>query len=263
LDLFEGVHHERTVGDNGFFEWRAGDQHEAHGAILSLNDDVIAISKFEHFGGVYRFTGEDSFALENVGDEGMSFWDGELPFDARSKLHVHVKRRTSDVCHGTGDIVRCSGYDADFDAILFVGGDRGGGHFLIARLGHFEVRWEVDPELEAIDVSTGSAAGHFFVHDAATGAHPLHVARTDGAFVADAVAVGGGAFEHVGDGFDATVRMVGEAAHGTFERVVEGEVVEEQEGVIKVAGLGAEGTKQTHARAFDGGLWFDCLGDGS
>jgi len=75
--------------------------------------------------------------------------------------------------------------------------------------------------------------------------------------------VGGGAFEHVGDGFDATVRMVGEAAHGTFERVVEGEVVEEQKGVVEVAGLGAERAKQTHTRAFNGGLWFDCLGNDS
>jgi len=70
-------------------------------------------------------------------------------------------------------------------------------------------------------------------------------------------------FEHVGDGFDAAVRMVGEAAQGTFKLIGEGEVVEEQEGVGLVADARGDGAKQTHARAFDGGLWFDNLGDGS
>ena len=117
--------------------------------------------------------------------------------------------------------------------------------------------------MEAVDVSAWTAAGHFLVEDAATGAHPLHVAGTDSACVAEAIAVRGGAFEHVGDGFDAAMRMVGEAAQGTFERVVEGEVIEEQEGIGLVADARGYGAKQTHARAFDSGLWFDNLGDGS
>jgi hypothetical protein len=83
------------------------------------------------------------------------------------------------------------------------------------------------------------------------------IRRADVIFVAKTVAVGGGAFEHIGDGFDTAVRMIGEAADGAFERLVEGEVVEE------VAGLGSEGAKQTHTCAFDGGLWFDNLGDSS
>ena len=192
-----------------------------------------------------------------------SLRDGKMPFDARSKLHVHVKRRGGNVSNGTSDGIHCSRDDADLDAILFVGGDRGGGHFLIARLGHFEVRGQVDPELEAVDVSAGTAAGHFFVHDATTGTHPLHVAGTDETFVANAVAVGGGAFKHVGNGFDAAVRMIREAADGTFERVVEGKVIKKQKGVEKVARFWRYGTEQTHARAFNGSLWFDSLGDSS
>jgi len=73
----------------------------------------------------------------------------------------------------------------------------------------------------------------------------------------------GGAFEHVGDGFDTAMRMVREAAQGTFEGIVEGEVIEEQEGIGLVADARGYGAKQTHARAFDGGLWFDNLGDSS
>lgn len=125
------------------------------------------------------------------------------------------------------------------------------------------MRGQVDPELEAINVSAGTAAGHFFVEDAATRTHPLHIAGTYNAFVAEAVAVGGGALEHVGDCFDTAVRVHGEAADGTFERVVEGEVVEEQEGVELVAGFRRDRAEQTHARTFHGGLWFDDLGNSS
>ena len=125
------------------------------------------------------------------------------------------------------------------------------------------MRWQVDPELEAVDVAAGSATGHFFVEDAATGTHPLHIAGTNETRVAEAVTMTGGAFEHIGDGFNAAMRMIGETAQGTFDGIVEGEVVEEQEGIKLVANARRYGAKQTHARAFDGGLWFDNLGDGS
>lgn len=123
------------------------------------------------------------------------------------------------------------------------------------------MRGQVDPKLEAVDVSACAATGHFFVEDAATGAHPLHVAGTDRAFVAEAVAVGGGAFEHIGDGFDAAMRMIREAAQRAFEGIVEGEVVEEQEWVEQVADLWTERTEQAYARTLDGDLWFDELRD--
>jgi len=105
---------------------------------------------------------------------------------------------------------------------------------------HLKMRRQVDPELEAVDVSALAAARHFFMHDAATGTHPLHVTGTDETCVAEAIAVGGGTFEHVGDGFDAAMRMIGEAAQRTLKRIVEGEVVEEQEGVEQVAGFRSE-----------------------
>ena len=125
------------------------------------------------------------------------------------------------------------------------------------------MRGEVDPELEAVDVSTLAAAGHFLVQDAASGTHPLHITGTDETLVAKAVAVGGGTFEHVSDGFDAAVRMIGEAAQGSFERIVEGEVVEEQEGVEFVADARRDGAAQFDTRALDDELRFDCLGYGS
>jgi hypothetical protein len=59
----------------------------------------------------------------------------------------------------------------------------------------------------------------------------LHVAGADGAHVLQAVAVADGAFQHIGDGLDAAVRVGGEAADGALVGIVEGEMVEEQEGV--------------------------------
>src|SRR5512141_2948178 len=101
------------------------------------------------------------------------------------------------------------------------------------------------------------------MQNATPGAHPLHVAGTDHALVAKAVAVGCGAFEHVGDGLDATMRMHGETTDGSLERIVEGKVVKEQEGIVLVADARCNRALQFDARALDGILWFDNLGNGS
>jgi len=68
-----------------------------------------------------------------------------------------------------------------------------------------------------------------------------------------------GAFQHVGDGFDSAMRMHGEPADRTFERIVEGEVVEEQEGVVLVAAARRNRAAKQYPRAFDDELWFDKL----
>ena len=101
------------------------------------------------------------------------------------------------------------------------------------------------------------------MQDAATRAHPLHIARTDETLVAEAVAVSSGAFEHVGDGLDAAVRVVRKAAQGPLERIVEGEVVEEQEGIEFIADARRDRAAQLHSGTLDGDLRFDNFGDGS
>jgi hypothetical protein len=68
------------------------------------------------------------------------------------------------------------------------------------------------------------------VDDAAAGGHPLHAAVFQQAFVAGAVAVAHAAGEHVGDGLEAAVRVVGEAAD-VVAGLVGAEGVEHQEGV--------------------------------
>jgi uncharacterized UPF0160 family protein len=70
-----------------------------------------------------------------------------------------------------------------------------------------------------------------------------------------------GAFEHVCDGFDAAVRVVREAADRPFNRIVEGKMIEEQEGIEQVADTRRDGTAQLNARAFDRILRLDNLRD--
>ena len=70
-----------------------------------------------------------------------------------------------------------------------------------------------------------------------------------------------GAFEHISNGLDAAMWVVGKAADGPFDGIIEGEVVEEQEGVEQVADTRRDGATQLDARAFDGVLRFDNLRD--
>ena len=64
--------------------------------------------------------------------------------------------------------------------------------------------------------------------DAATGRHPLYVASLDDPFVSDAVAVGDGAGEDVGDRFDSAMRVPRKAGQVVFWPFV-AEVIEKQE----------------------------------
>src|SRR5262245_11791702 len=73
----------------------------------------------------------------------------------------------------------------------------------------------------------------------------------------------GGAFEHIGDGFDAAMGVIREAANWSLEWIVKGEMIEEQEGIVLVADLWSNGTAESDARAFDSVLWFNNLKDGS
>ena len=51
-------------------------------------------------------------------------------------------------------------------------------------MSHLQFRWKVDPQLKAIQM-TAAQLRHFFVHDSATGRHPLNVTGADAAGVAE------------------------------------------------------------------------------
>ena len=95
------------------------------------------------------------------------------------------------------------------------------------------------------------------MQDAAPTGHPLHVTFADGARVTQAVAVADGAFEHIGNGLDAAMRIGGEPADGTFDGIVESEMVKQKERVKFIARMRTEGAPEQYARALDHQVGFD------
>src|SRR6185295_18490895 len=90
------------------------------------------------------------------------------------------------------------------------------------------------------------------MQDAAPGRHPLHVPRPHGAFVAEAVAVLDAAAQHVGDRFDAAMRVPWKAREIVLGVLV-AKIIQQQEG-IEVAGLAeSKCAAQPDARAFERG----------
>ena len=65
--------------------------------------------------------------------------------------------------------------------------------------------------------------------DAVAGRHPLHVASADAAAVAGTVLVLELAFDHVGDGLEAAMRMIGRAHRLTGRVIGRPHLVEQQE----------------------------------
>lgn len=71
----------------------------------------------------------------------------------------------------------------------------------------------------------------------------------------------GGTFEHVGDRFDAAMRVVGEATDRTLDGIIKGKMIKQQERIEQVANTRRNGTAQLDARALDGVLRLDNLRD--
>src|SRR5258707_144620 len=89
------------------------------------------------------------------------------------------------------------------------------------------------------------------MQDAATGGHPLHVARGHFAFVAKAIAVFDGASQYIGDRLNPTVRMPRKSRH-IVRRIVITKIVQQQKWIEFLRLAETEGALQLHARALDG-----------
>ena len=70
----------------------------------------------------------------------------------------------------------------------------------------------------------------------------MHIPGADLSGVTKAVTMAGDAIEHIGNGFNATVGMHGKTAQRTFQWIVKGKMVKEQEGILFVAGARAAST---------------------
>src|SRR4029079_5215906 len=145
-----------------------------------------------------------------------------------------------------------------FDSVLL------GAQVLVGGRGHLRRRGEVDPQLQAVRAASGSlnlGGRPLFVKHAGTRGHPLCVTGVQVAVVPQRIAVLEVAFQKVGDGFEASVRMPRRA--GSFARgELDGShVVEQQERIDVGQGRSGEGSTDDDAVAFDGALGFDQTGD--
>src|SRR5690348_856372 len=78
-------------------------------------------------------------------------------------------------------------------------------YVLVARVGHLERGGQVGPQLETVHAALCVTLRHFLVEDTAAGCHPLHVAGTKGALVAETVLVLHRSGKHIGDGLNAAM----------------------------------------------------------
>src|SRR5215472_12160675 len=95
------------------------------------------------------------------------------------------------------------------------------------------------------------ALGHFLMDDPAARGHPLHVAGSDYTSIAHAVAVLDRSCQHIGDGFDATMRMPWKAGQVIFRNVI-AKVIQQQERIEVLRVSEPERPAQMHAGAFEG-----------
>src|SRR5439155_26926559 len=104
--------------------------------------------------------------------------------------------------------------------------------------------------------AAGIALRHLLVENAATGGHTLHVAGTELALVAEAVAVVDRPRQDIRDGLDAAVWVPWEPGPVVVRAVV-AEIVEQQERIEFVGIAEPEGAVELHPGAFHGGGGFD------
>ncbi len=128
-----------------------------------------------------------------------------------------------------------------------------GRNVLVARVGHFEACRQVRPQLEAVHAAVLVAPGHLLVKNAAAGSHPLYVAGSHAALVAERVAVGDFTGEDIGNRLNAAMRVPGEAGQ-VVGGILVAKVVEKQEGVELLGLAEAEGALELDAGPLDGGL---------
>ncbi len=167
---------------------------------------------------------------------------------------IEVDGIGGDAVHRTLLAPEASTHDAHLGAVVVLHFRNVGRlHLLVARRSHFERGGQVGPQLEAVHAPGMIAFGHLLVDDAASGRHPLHVARGDDAAVPQAITVFDRPGEHVGDGFDAAMRVPGEAGQVVGRDVVT-EVVEQKKGIEVGSASETKCTAQVHARAFKRGL---------
>lgn len=110
--------------------------------------------------------------------------------------------------------------------------NRLGRDVLIARGGHLEPGWEVQPELKAAHQAL-FLLRHLGMNEATAGRHPLYGAGAKEPLVALAVTVTHAAREHDGDCLETAVRVVRKAADVSF-RIIGTKFIKQEKGIQRL-----------------------------
>src|SRR5712691_3088728 len=178
--------------------------------------------------------------------------DGDI--GARFDRPVLIDDRDVRVDHRTGT-QRLAGDHAHARAPVLAQAFRNlaRGNLLVARPRHLQFRRQVHPDLESVHSAAfvaDVARGHFGMHDAGTCGHPLHVARAKHAAMAGRVLVLELALQHVSDGLEAAMRVIGRADRLAGAVIGRPHLVEKEEGIDHVQSRGRHRPAHDEACAF-------------
>src|SRR5262249_17011935 len=134
--------------------------------------------------------------------------DGERFAAAWRHRNVKIARIGRDTVHRAAFAPKLPANDAHAGPVVIADvGNLGCRDILVARRRHFEARWPVRPQLEAVHPAARISLRHLLVEYAASSRHPLYVSGPKGPSVAQTVAVIHSAGQHIRDGLDAPMRV--------------------------------------------------------
>src|SRR5580765_189480 len=254
-DLLLRVHDEGTVARDGLLRGHAGEQQQAPSSFGPAEANRVARAEHRELSvlDLLGFVADERRAFEHESNRLLLPWQRDGDVGARVQGPVLVDDGNVGVDHGLHPQCLACDHAHPRAAVRARGlGNLAARDFLVARPRHLQLCGQVHPDLEAVHAPAlvaDLARRLLGMNDTGAGSHPLHVAWLEHALVASGVLVLELALEHVGDGLEAAVRMVGRA-HGLARGVIDrAHLVEQQEGVDQVQALGGKGTPHDEAGA--------------
>jgi hypothetical protein len=181
----------------------------------------------------------------------MTCRQGLVKTAAGRQMDVEVQRFGRHARHRAGYAMTLAGDDRHRGA--GIGNEARqirGSEIAVPRITHLVAGGQIEPELETLH-QPGFLLRQLGMDQAAAGGHPLRAARPEQAFVAGAVTVPHPSGNHVGDRFEAAMRMIGKAAEIVLRMLV-AEGIEHQEGIQPALQIRRQHPGQANARAVGG-----------
>jgi hypothetical protein len=174
---------------------------------------------------------EIAFPSNDVGKGGVAARDGMMELGPGRHRDIEVFRLSDDIRHRPRSSMNLPANDLYLDALGESElGNLGALHVPVAGLHQLVGGREISPELKAVYATLVIPLRHLLVDDAAAGRHPLHIPRCNYSAVAQAVAMVHFSSYDICDGFNATMRMPGEALQ-IVGGVIAAKIIQEEEGV--------------------------------